>query len=190
VPALIATLRDPVVGVAAWANDALDWVGWPGGGRGSSAGAGSGRAAGQGGRFGGGGATASFAADSTAASSGQSPLAGASLPEIDLGDGDDALPLLLVVVLVIVVAVVALSVVGGAVWMFMAMPQLLAEAAGGAVLTGAALRERGGWLAATFRRSWGPAAITGAGLTLAGFALGHSFPSVHTWGEALWLLRG
>lgn len=166
-------------------TNAFDWpfAGSPSGGTAPAAGG----FAGRGGNFGGGGASGAFGGDAAAGPATSGP--GLSLPDIDVDVPDgDGLPVFVIIVLTLAVIAVAAAVIGSAVWLFMAMPHLLHEAAAAAALTGLAARRRDGWMLTVLKHSWAPAAITGLFLATAGAALSHFLPAAHTLGQALRLL--
>lgn len=185
-------------------------------GRGGSSGGGSpgGGVLGRGGGFDGGGASASWAesgprmpvmpnnamaAQSLASSAGDAPAAdtpsiasssgGSSGSasskggfEFDLGDGDG---LLIALAIALVVAVLAAS---G--YLVFAAPDILSEAAFGAVLAGGLARrskneDAMGWMSGVVRRTWWPFAIVLVlALVFAGYVHAN-FPQARTFGEAV-----
>ena len=126
-----------------------------------------------GGRSGGGGSSASFGEGRTSGGSGASWLDG----DADLGW----------VVLAVGAALVALFAVFYVVWI---APALLAEVLVDAVIVSAvshrlARAERRDWTATVVRRTWLPAALTIAMLTVAGYALQRAVPEARSIGPAV-----
>ena len=169
--------------------DAAD-ISWSGGGSGGGGGGGFGLPRG-GGAFDGGGANASFAQAEArmplmgAASSGPGSTSkpGPSLG-IDFGDVDGEAIVLLLLAVVLVAVVFATS--GYLIWMG---PDILAEAAFGALLAGGLARRTkketaAGWIAGVVKKTWWPfAVVLVAALFLAGYAQKH-YPAAHTLKQA------
>jgi hypothetical protein len=170
-----------------------------GGGSGGSGGSAGGAFSGKGGSFDGGGASGSWAAGARTPAMGthlqsQSLAAGASdaragdgtgssLPDLgDLG-GDD---LGLVILAIALVAAIVLS-SGYLVWM---APDILTEAAFGAMLAGGLARrsrkeDAGGWVSGVIRKTWWPFAIVLVlAVAFAGYSARHH-PTAHTFRQAL-----
>ena len=173
------------------AADAAD-ISWSSGGSGGGGGGGLSLPKGGGGMFDGGGANASFAESQARmpliaasmepkpASSGSKSSSGLS---IDLGgDGDAIVLVLLAALLVLVVFVTS----GYLIWMG---PDILAEAAFGALLAGGLARRTKretavGWIAGVVKKTWWPfALVLVAAVILAAFAQQH-YPAAHTIGQA------
>lgn len=144
---------------------------------------------GKGGSFDGGGASASWAEAGSArmplvASSSSSESGGIDLP--DLGSVGDADELALVLLALAVVAAIVLS-SGYLIWM---APDILAEAAFGALLAGGLARpakreDAAGWMAGVAKKTWWPFAIVMVlALAFAGYAASQ-YPKARTFGEAL-----
>jgi hypothetical protein len=173
-----------------------------GGGSGGSGGPGGGAFSGKGGSFDGGGASGSWAAGARTPAMGanlqsQSLAAGASdvsagggsgssLPDLgDLGDlgGDD---LGLVILAIALIAAIVLS-SGYLVWM---APDILTEAAFGAMLAGGLARrsrreDAGGWVSGVVRKTWWSFAIVLVlAVAFAGYSARHH-PTAHTFRQAL-----
>lgn len=167
-------------------------VGRGGGGSGSAGGFG-----GKGGSFDGGGASASWAEGGAlrapnvqalaASSPGDSADAPSGLGDLVSGASDADELVLVALALAVVVAILAAS--GYLVWM---APDILAEAAFGALLAGGLARpsrreDAAGWIAGVAKKTWWPFAIVLVlALAFAGFAAS-AYPQARTFGEA-WAL--
>ncbi len=168
-------------------GNALDSSDTSSGGRGVDVGSSASKGFGGGGRFGGGGASSSF--ESTAprpAVSMTSNASGASRGGfgIDIGDDGDFLVLLLITL------AIAAALIGGAAYLLVAAPHLLADVAFGAALThgfGHGVRKASadpGWTGSVLAATWKPFVAVTVTLVIAGFAFEHYFPGAHTLGEA------
>ena len=170
------------------AADAAD-ISWSSGGCSSGGGGGGGLSLPKGGgTFDGGGASASFAqaearmplmGAANSSGSGSAPKPGASLG-FDFGDVDgEAIALLLLAALLVAVVFVTS---GYLIWMG---PDILAEAAVGALLAGGLARRTkretaAGWIAGVVKKTWWPfAVVLVAALCLAAYAQKH-YPEAHT----------
>lgn len=146
--------------------------------------------AGQGGTFDGGGASASWEGSGTdkltylpsVTKSSSSGSGGFDLG--DVGDAGDGIALVLLALLV-VAAILFSS--GYLIWM---APDILAEAAFGALLAGGLARparreDAAGWMAGVMKKTWWPFAIVLVlALALGGF-IGSQYPKARTFGEAM-----
>ncbi len=171
----------------------LDLGGFGGGfgGGGGGGGAAMPMVSGGGGDFAGGGASGSFAAPDAGAglpSGGGSWLPEIKAPDLDLGDGDGLIVLLLALLAL-------LAVVGSAFWLIWAGPEILIEAAFQAMLAGGLLKslratESSGWMGVVVRKTCLPfLAVLIAALLFAWVGQG-AYPGAKTFREvvrAAWL---
>jgi hypothetical protein len=165
------------------AADAAD-ISWSGSGGSSGGGGGFSLPRSGGGMFDGGGANASFAQVQGEMPSGSaSGLKGVG---IDLGDAFDGDAIVLLLLAALLVAVV-FATSGYLIWIG---PDILAEAAFGALLAGGLARRTrretaAGWIAGVLKKTWWPfAVVLVAALCFAGYAARH-FPEAHTFKECL-----
>lgn len=177
------------------AADALDAADFSWGSGGSSGGGGGGGVGlPRGGLFDGGGASTSFAqaearmplmgAANPGSGSAPASKSGTSLGGLDFGDVDGEAIVLLLLAVLLVAVVFATS--GYLIWMG---PDILAEAAFGALLAGGLAKRTKretavGWLAGVVKKTWWPfAVVLVVAVALAAYAQQH-YPAAHTIGQA------
>ena len=104
---------------------------------------------------------------------------------IDIGGDDGEF-----IVLVLITLAIASALIGGAVYLLVAAPHLLADVAFGAALThgfGHGVRKASadpGWSGSVLAATWKPFAAVSATIVVAGIAFEHYFPGARTLGEA------
>ena len=140
---------------------------------------------GAGGRFGGGGASGDFGSAAPRLVGSAKPAGRSAGIGLDIGDSDGFVVIVIGVIVLALVAVLA----GSAVHFVWMAPELLTDAAFGALLASGALpglrrMDEPGWGGSVLRATWRPLMAVVVVAILAALALRHYFPLAHTIGAA------
>jgi hypothetical protein len=140
---------------------------------------------GGGGRFGGGGASGDFGTAAPRLVGSARPAGGSAGVGLDIGDSDGFLVIVIGVIVLALVAVLA----GSALHFIWMAPELLTDAAFGALLASGALPglrrlDEPGWGGSVLRATWKPLMAVVVVAMLAALVLRHYFPLAHTIGAA------